>query len=99
MFNKQLKANIKAMDKHIGKLMQELVVEPHSDTYEEIQSKIDDMTKVRTQMSESIARESNSKEVLTGVIGLVATTVVLKHENLNVITSKAFSLATKMFRG
>lgn len=99
MFNKQLKANIKAIDAQIGKLMEELIVEVNRDTYEEIQSKIDDLTKTRTAMSESIARESNAKEIITGVIGLVATTAVLKHENINVITSKAFGIATKMFRG
>jgi hypothetical protein len=50
-------------------------------------------------LSEAKVNESNMPAVIGLVGSLSAILLVLKHEEANVITSKAFSIATKMFRG
>ncbi len=99
MFNIQLKRNIKELDKQIGELMKQLAIEKDEAKYEEIFTKVDDLTKVRKQLSENKVNESNAKEILLGAINLGLTLVVLKHERTEVITSKAFGAVTKLFRG
>ena len=99
MFNKQLNANIKEIDMKISKLMVELDSVVQDDEYEMILMKIDDLAKLRDKLSANKVNEGYSKEIVSGVIGLAAITIVLKHEKADIITSKAFGIATKLFRG
>lgn len=99
MFNKQLNANIKEIDTQIAKLMVELDAVVEDNEYEMILMKIDDLAKLRDKLSTNKVNESYSKEIVSGVIGMAAIVVVLKHEKADIITSKAFGIATKLFRG
>lgn len=99
MFNRQLKANIKKLDESIGKLMDELSVAVDQEERETIMMNIDDLTKVRAQLSENKVKESYSKEVVSGIFGISAILIILKYEEKDIITSKAVNIATKLFRG
>jgi predicted RNase H-like nuclease (RuvC/YqgF family) len=61
--------------------------------------KLEDLTKVRCQLSEVKVKESNVPAIISLVGSVGAIVLVLKHEKVDIITSKAFSMATKMFRG
>lgn len=99
VFNKQLKANINELDVKIGELTKELESAEDSVEYHVIAEKIDALTKVRCQLTESKVSESYSKEIISGLIGVGAMVLVLKHEKTDIITTKAFSMATKLFKG
>lgn len=61
--------------------------------------KLEDLTEIRCKLSEAKVKESNVPAII-GLAGSIAGIVlVLKHEQAEIITSKAFSMATKMFRG
>lgn len=103
MYNKQLNTNIKSLDLQIGKLTEELIVEEKPDIYELKQERIKELTKVRCQLEESrtSSRGIDSKLVETlvaGVFGLASIGMVLKYEKEDVITSKAFGIASKLFK-
>lgn len=97
--NKQLKQNIENFDLYICNLMSELLIEEDEDKLELIQKKIDKATELRCKLSESKVADSYTKEIITGAIGIGSMILVLKHEKADIITTKAFSMATKMFRG
>lgn len=95
---KQLQENIKALDVEIGVLTQELInADGHE--YNEISLKIEKLTEIRAKMVDSKVADSYSKEIISGVIGIAGMVLVLKHEKADIITTKAFSMATKLFRG
>lgn len=99
MFNKQLKQNIKLVDEHINALMVKLIEEEDDSEIANIQKKIDDLTEVRNKLSSDKVNESYSKEIVAGLISIGGIVLVLKHEKADIITTKAFSMATKLFRG
>lgn len=99
MANKQLVKNIEELDVYINKLMNELMVLVDPTEIEEVEMRLKHATEIRNRLSENKVRESYTKEIISGAIGLTGMVLVLKHERAEVITSKAFSMATKMFRG
>lgn len=99
MFNKQLKRNIQAVDVKIGKLYEDLNKATSDDEKETILSMIHELADLRNKLSETKARESVASVVIPGAIGLAAIFMVIRHEETNVISTKALGLATKLFRG
>lgn len=87
------------LDRQIEELTKMISHLASDEVYTAKMNKLDELTKIRSQLSEAKVNESNTPAVITGVIGLSAILLVLKHEEANIITSKAFSIATKMFRG
>lgn len=75
----------------------------HSDVdYSEKVAKLDELTKIRGQLAEVKSKESNAPVVISviSVLGGITTTVmVLKHEKTDIITSKAWNIASGLFRG
>jgi predicted RNase H-like nuclease (RuvC/YqgF family) len=61
--------------------------------------KLEELTKVRCQLAEAKSKESKAPVIISGMFGLSAIGLVLYYEKTEIITSKAFSIATKMFRG
>lgn len=98
MFNKQLKRNIKKIDVKIGELMEELTTVENDDDREIAIIRIDELTKIRTQLSSNKVNESYSKEVVSGAIGLASMVLVLRYEKADIITSKAFDIAKSMIK-
>lgn len=99
MFRRQLTANIKSLDLKIGKLNEELEGIDDNDEYEITIGKIESLTALRCKLSESKNVNSVKPLVVSGLFGIASVVIVLKYEETEVITSKAFNMATSMFRG
>jgi|SRR5437763_6923994 predicted RNase H-like nuclease (RuvC/YqgF family) len=91
------------LDKQIEELTKMIIHLESDEDYTSKIKKLEELTVIRCQLSEAKVKESNAPAVisgtLTGVIGLTAILMVIKHEKTDIITSKAFSIATRMFRG
>lgn len=87
------------LDKQIEELTRMVIQLESDEVYTAKVKKLEDLVGLRCQLSEAKVRESNVPAIITGVAGLTAIVLVLKHEQTEIITSKAFSIATKMFRG
>lgn len=59
--------------------------------------KLEDLTKIRTQLSESKVRESLAPHLISGALGLGTVLLVLNYEKTEIIRGQAFGLATKLF--
>lgn len=99
MLNKQLKNNIKALDKEIGEITLKLAKAEKEEDVAKMTKRIDELTKIRTQLSNDLVNESYSKEIIAGAVSIASILLVLKYEEDNIITTKAFSMIPKMFRG
>jgi hypothetical protein len=100
MFNRQLRKNVKDLDVRIGRLYAEISKDTITDDErKKLLDQAKELTCHRNELSEVKARESLTPAVLPAVAGLVAIFMVIRHEETNVITTKALGFATKMFRG
>jgi predicted RNase H-like nuclease (RuvC/YqgF family) len=87
------------LDKQIEELTMIIYNVESDEEYTAKLQKLEDLTKIRCQLSDAKVKESNAPAVMSSLVGLGAIVLVLKHEKADIITSKAFSIATKMFRG
>lgn len=100
MFDKQIKANIKYLDVKIGGLLLQLSDENLKlEDYYAIKEKIDGLVKVRSELAENVTKGSIKPIVASGVVQMISIVTVLQFEKTDVITSKVFGMATKMFKG
>lgn len=99
MFKRQLTVNIKDLDLKIGKLNKELETMEDDEKYEMTLVKLTELIDLRCKLSESKDNGSVKAVVISGLFGMASLIAVLKYEEKDVITSKAFSMATSMFRG
>lgn len=100
MFKKQLTKNIKDLDLKISKLTNELEeLEGDENNYDSKMNKLEKLIELRCKLSESKVNNSVKPLIVSGLFGLTSVVVVLKYEQTEVITSKAFNMATSMFRG
>lgn len=99
MFNKDVNRNIKKIDEAIGKLQDELLVEEDEVKYEQLMLKIESLTDLRVKLNESKEQSSVKSALISGAFGIASIALVLKYEETEVITSKAFGMATSIFRG
>jgi len=96
--NKQIKKNIKDLDVMIAQLNTQLI-EADEDEYSEIESKIQSLIKARCDLADSFNKGSVAPLMISGSFGLASVLVVLHYEKSEIITSKAFSMANRMFKG
>lgn len=96
--NNQLKANISTLDSKIAKVTEELHKSEDKDETDELMAVLEELVGIRDKMSETLSRESHSKDIIAGVIGVSSILIVLKYEKADVITSKAFGMATQLFK-
>jgi predicted RNase H-like nuclease (RuvC/YqgF family) len=87
------------LDKQIEELTRVVIHLESDEVYTAKVKKLEDLVNLRCQLSEAKVRESNVPAILSLVGSVGAIVLVLKHEQAEIITSKAFSIATKMFRG
>lgn len=99
MSKKQLIANIEAIDLQIGKLIDELGGLEGTEEHKTIVQEIDDLTKIRKELTESKVKDSNAPAIISGLVGISAILLVLNFEKTDVVTSKAYSMATRLLRG
>ena len=87
------------IDKQIEELTRMVIHLESDEVYTAKVNKLEELVKLRCLLSEAKVKESNVPAIISGVVGISAILLVLKHEQAEIITSKAFSMATKMFRG
>lgn len=94
----KLQENIDALDLEIGVLTQELI-DAQGDEYDKVSSKIGALTEIRASLANDKVNGSYSRDIISGAVALAGLVLVLKHEKAEIITTKAFSIATKLIRG
>lgn len=99
MFKKQVNVNIKDLDVRIGQLNEELLELEDSEEIEKTIKQIEQLTDIRCKLSESNKLGSIKPVVVSGLFGVASMVMVLKYEEKDIITSKAFGMVTNMFRG
>ncbi len=99
MFNKQLKRNVSELDVRISKIYESIDKAESDDARKKLLDQAKELADLRNKLSEVKTRESLVPIVVPGVVGLSAILLVLKYEETSIITSKAWGMATKMFRG
>lgn len=87
------------LDRQIGELTKMIGFLESDEVYTAKVQKLEDLTKIRCQLSETKVKESNVPAVVGLVGGLSAIGLVLYYEKTDIVVSKAFGMATKMFRG
>lgn len=90
---------ITALDVQIEELIKVIGLLEKDEYYTTKMQKLNDLTKLRTELAESKIKGSHVPIVISGVLGLTSVIAVLKHEKTDVITSKAFGMAQNLFRG
>lgn len=96
---KKLKANIEAVDKEIGEILTKLESLEAGDDYDKQMETMEKLIKVRDILSNNKVNESYKKEIIAGAISIAGMVLVLRYERADVIATKAFSMATNLFRG
>lgn len=90
---------INELDKRIEEITMVLGQLEYDEEYSAKVKRLEELTSIRCQLADAKVKESNAPAIISGVIGVSAVLLVLHHEKTDIITSKAFSMATKMFRG
>lgn len=87
------------LDRQIEELTHIIARVESDEQYSAKLKKLEDLTKIRGQLAEVRSKESNAPAIISGVVGISAILLVLKHEKTDIITSKAMGIATGLFRG
>lgn len=91
---------IRELDKQIDELVIETIhYERDEEKYQAKLKNLEALTKVRCQLEESRVNASNAPALISGLLGISAILLVLHYEKTDIVTSKAFSIATSLFRG
>ena len=98
MFKKRITSNVEYIDVQISKLLVELSELEDERDIKRIQGRLDDLIRMRTDLAESRDRETMKPIILSGAIQFASILTVLQFEKNDVITSKIFGVATKMFK-
>jgi hypothetical protein len=85
------------LDEEIEELVQVIMHLEKDETYSEQLKKLEDLTKIRTQLSETKVRESIAPQLLSGALSIGAVALVLKYEKTEIITGQAFGVAMRLF--
>lgn len=86
------------LDRQIEELLAIISRVETDEVYVSKLKKLEDLTKVRAQLADVRSKESHTSVIISGAVSIAATLLVLKHEKTDVITSKAYSIATSLFR-
>lgn len=87
------------LDKQIEELAKAMINLEKDEAYASKIKQLEDLTNVRTQLAECKVKESHAKEIISGILGVSAMMLVLNYEKTDIVTSKAFGIASKLFRG
>lgn len=99
MFKKTVTLNVEYLDTKISLLISELDSDLSADEYRDTVSKLDSLVKLRSDLANSRDRESMLPIVVSGLIQSIGIFAVLHYEKTDVVTSKAFNMATNLFKG
>jgi hypothetical protein len=90
---------IKKLDEQISTLITSVKNLERDDVYLAKLKKLDDLVKIRVDLMDSKVKASIAPYLIQGAIGLGAMILVLRYEKTEIVTSKAFGLVTRLFRG
>lgn len=87
------------MDKQIKDLVNKLESLDRCHDYSEKLKMLDELTKIRTNLTSGKVENYVVKTLLSGTLSLTSLVMILKHEETNVITTKAYDIFRGAFRG
>jgi len=87
------------MDKQIEELTKRVQHLGRDEAYSDKLNKLEELTKIRCQLAESKEKGSVKPIVVSGLLSIASVALILKYEETEVITSKAFGMATSLFKG
>lgn len=96
---KDLVLNIEMIDLEISKILVDISNIADKEKRNELYSELDKLTEVRASLANDQANASNKEIWITGGFSLATVLLVLYYEKADVITSKTFNMATRMFKG
>lgn len=97
MFNKTVKLTVVEMDKTIQSHTELLAKEQvGSEEYKRIEEALDTLVEVRNNFKPKGMELPKSDTIITGLVSLASIALILKYEKVDIITTKAFGVATKM---
>lgn len=97
--DKEISEAVLEMDKQIEELTKVLAHLSRDEEYSDRLAKLDELTKVRCQLKESAVNGSVRPVVVSGLLSIASIAIVLKYEETDVVVSKAYGIATSMFKG
>jgi len=99
MFKKQIEVNVEFIDTKIGMIIMEMENYDNMDDKEVLYDELYKLTELRNRITDSKVKDSNSKLWISGAIQVVGILTVLHYEKADAVVSKAYSMATGMFKG
>ena len=99
MFRKQVEVNVEFIDAKIGEIMLEMENYDNMKDKEILYDELYRLTELRNRITDSKVKDSNSKLWVSGAIQIVGILTVLHYEKADAVVSKAYSMATGMFKG
>lgn len=95
---KTIRHNVKDLDNKIGELL-ELYESTEDDVKRaELMDEIKDLTDIRSKLNTSKVEDSNSSLWVSGALSIATVVLIMKYEETDIITSKAFNIATRIFK-
>jgi hypothetical protein len=85
------------LDKQIEELTKVIIHLEKDEVYSDKLKALEDLTKIRTQLSETKVNESLAPALLSGALGLGTVLIVLNYEKTEIIRGQAFGIAMKLF--
>lgn len=95
---KTIDDNLKELDNQIGELLTDYEGCKEESRRSALMNEIKELTDIREKLKASRETGSNSHLWVSGTISIATILLVMKYEETNVITSKAYNIATRIFR-
>lgn len=97
--DKEYSDSIYELDEQINTLIKSVKSLERDDVYLAKMKKLEDLVKIRIDLMDSKVKASIAPYLIQGAIGLFGMVLVLRYEKTEIVTSKAFGLVTRLFRG
>lgn len=95
--SKQIRRNIIEIDRLIGSMLIDLEAAVTKEEREDLRYEIKELSELRIDLETNLGENSNSEHWIMGGLSLAGIALILHYEKFDVVTSKAISMATKMF--
>lgn len=95
---KTISQNIKDLDNQIGELLSKYEGTEGEVERTVIMEEIGTLTNIRLELKASQVEGSNSAIWVSGALSIATVVLIMKYEQTDVIATKAFNIATRIFR-
>ena len=97
MKSQQVKEALKAIDVQLQTLSLELAsLSAQDDNYEKVTGQIETLVDIREELRGRKFEPVKLDTIISGVVSIASVLLITKHEKVDIITSKAFTIATKL---